>query len=292
MDHVVQAKSGLMVTGGRMKDGLPTSGESPLSDYMAAALLAFGVASALYQRERSGRGSRVDASLLMAALALQNNLMVRVEAVDGPPHAAFREWLAGAQRAGVPYAEQVERMPRSRPTGMLGVYYRTYATKDSGVAVACGSPSLRRRFISALGLEDPALDGHVAEAALDAHYAWLKGEAEAVMASRTAGEWQSILAVRGVPAGRVALPVEMLDAEQPAANGMFHRFEHPALGPVTVLGAPIAQGGEGFTPGPPTPPFGSEVGEILTWAGFTESDVERLLAGGAVTPRSTQGSEV
>jgi formyl-CoA transferase len=47
MDHVVQARSGLMVTGGRVLDGLPTSGESPIADYMAATLLAFGVATAL-----------------------------------------------------------------------------------------------------------------------------------------------------------------------------------------------------------------------------------------------------
>ena len=43
---------------------------------MAASLLAFGVASALYRRERTGRGGRVDTSLLLAALALQNNLML------------------------------------------------------------------------------------------------------------------------------------------------------------------------------------------------------------------------
>src|SRR5207253_2545686 len=72
MDHVVQARSGLMVTGGRTKDGLPTSGESPIADYMAAALLAFGVTSALYRRVRQRvaqtevhrcgrpRGSRAD----------------------------------------------------------------------------------------------------------------------------------------------------------------------------------------------------------------------------------------
>jgi len=45
MDLVVQPRSGLMVTGGRVKDGPPTMGESPIADYMAAALLSFGVAT-------------------------------------------------------------------------------------------------------------------------------------------------------------------------------------------------------------------------------------------------------
>ena len=59
MDMVVQARSGLMVTGGKVSNGLPTTGKSPIADYMAAALLAFGVAAALYRRERTGRGGRV-----------------------------------------------------------------------------------------------------------------------------------------------------------------------------------------------------------------------------------------
>src|SRR5688572_2694284 len=114
MDYVVQARSGLMVTGGRTKDGLPATGESPIADYMTASLLAFGVASALYQRERTGRGGRVDTSLLLAALALQNNLMIRVEGLDGARHAEFSDWLARARGGGVPFSEQVERMPRNR----------------------------------------------------------------------------------------------------------------------------------------------------------------------------------
>jgi crotonobetainyl-CoA:carnitine CoA-transferase CaiB-like acyl-CoA transferase len=283
MDLVVQARSGLLTTNGKLTDGLPATGESPVADYMAASLVAFGVASALYQRAQTGRGSRVDVSLLMAALVLQNNMMVRVDAADGPTHAAFREWLAGARRDGVPYAEQAERMPRSRPVGMTAVYYRTYATKDAALAVACGSPSLRRRFIAAVGREDPALAGPVTD--LDAHYAGLKGAVEATVVSRTTSEWRAILDASGVPASGVALPVEILDDEQPAANGMFYRYDHPALGPVTVLGAPVAQGDGGFAPGPPTAAFGSETREILEWAGLAAGHLDRLLAGGAVTAR-------
>jgi crotonobetainyl-CoA:carnitine CoA-transferase CaiB-like acyl-CoA transferase len=282
MDMVVQARSGLMVTGGKMSNDLPTTGESPIADYMAAALLAFGVASALYRRERTGRGGRVDTSLLQSALALQNNLMVRVEKVDGPRHADFREWLGEARRAGVPFVEQAERMPRNRPAAMAAVYYRTYATKDAALAVACGSPSLRRKFIAALGHEDAALAGGVAD--VDAHYATLKRAVEATVASRTTEEWQAHLARAGVPASRVALPLEILDDAQPAANEMFARQDHPALGPLTVFGPPVRLDGDGFVAGPPTPPFGSEARAILEWAGFGPSDVDRLLAGGAVTP--------
>jgi CoA:oxalate CoA-transferase len=283
MDLVVQGRSGLMVTGGRVKDGLPTTGESPIADYMAAALLAFGVASALYRRERTGRGGRVDTSLLLASLALQNNLMVRVDALDAARHAGFAEWLAQARAGGVPFAEQVERMPRNRVVASQAIYIRTYATKDAALAVACGSPSLRRKFIAAIGHDDPALTSAVAD--VDAHYAALRTAVEATIASRTTHEWKTVLDVAGVPASGVALPTEILDDPQPAANAMFQRFEHPALGPVTVLGPPVQVDDRGFVPGPPTAAFGSEVRAILTWAGFADRDVERLVAGGALTPR-------
>ena len=277
MDHVVQARSGLMVTGGRTKDDLPTSGESPIADYMAATLLAFGVASALYRRERTGRGGRVDTSLLLAALSLQNNLMVRVEKFDGARHAAFRDWLQEARGGGVPFAEQVEQMPRNRVIASLAIYIRTYATKDAALAVACGSPALRRKFIAAIGHEDPALTGSVTD--VEQHYTALKPAVEATIASRTTAEWQAHLDAAGIPASGVSLPIEILDDPQPAANEMFHRFDHPTLGPTTVLGPPLRLDAEGFRPGPPTPAFGSEARAILTWAGFGESDVQRFLAG-------------
>jgi crotonobetainyl-CoA:carnitine CoA-transferase CaiB-like acyl-CoA transferase len=283
MDLVVQGRSGLLVTNGKLKDGLPATGDSPVADYMAAVLLCFGVASSLYQRVETGRGSRVDVSLLMAALVLQNNLMIRVDKADGPNHVAFLDWLGRARRDGVPYAEQMERMPRSRTVAMVAIYYRTYATKDAALVVACGSPSLRRKFIGAVGLDDAALDTPVDD--LEAHYAALRAKVEAVVATRTTAEWRAILEARGVPASGVALPIEIIDDEQPGANGMFHRYEHPTLGPVTVLGAPVGQGDGGFVPGPPTQPFGSETGEILAWVGFDPAAVARLLASGAVTPR-------
>ena len=177
-------------------------------------------------------------------------------------------------------------MPRSRPVGMTAVYYRTYATKDAALAIACGSPALRKRFIAAIGLDDPALGGAISdEAALEKHYARLKSAAEALVASRTTAEWQAALEGAGVPASGVMLPVEALDAEQPIANDMIHRYEHAQLGPVTVLGAPLGVGDGGFAAGPPTPPFGSEVREILTWAGFEDAELERLLAEGVVSPR-------
>src|SRR5207247_10395113 len=48
MDLGVQGRSGLMVTGGRVQDGLPTTGGAPSAHYMAADLLGFGAAFSLH----------------------------------------------------------------------------------------------------------------------------------------------------------------------------------------------------------------------------------------------------
>ncbi len=135
MDHVVQARSGLMVTGGKVQDGLPTSGESPIADYMAASLLAFGVASALYRRERTGHGGRVDTSLLLAALALQNNLMVRVDGLDGARHTAFADWL-GQARARRRAVHRAGGADAAQSRGRLAGHLRA-DLRDEGRGAGC-----------------------------------------------------------------------------------------------------------------------------------------------------------
>src|SRR5439155_780206 len=113
-------------------------------------------ASALLRRERTGRGGEVEAALMMAALVAQNNSMVRVESVDGAEHAKVRARLAAMRAAGRPFTEQDEIVPSARTPGMVNVYYRTYATKDDVVGVACVSPGLQRAFMEVLGLVDDA----------------------------------------------------------------------------------------------------------------------------------------
>src|SRR5215510_3471033 len=100
MDLVVQARSGLLAAGGHVQDGVPTGGENPVVDYMCAMTLAFGIASALLRRAGTGRGGEVDASLLMSALMIQNNNMVRIDSSDRATHTAVRGRLAELRAAG------------------------------------------------------------------------------------------------------------------------------------------------------------------------------------------------
>jgi crotonobetainyl-CoA:carnitine CoA-transferase CaiB-like acyl-CoA transferase len=278
MDMVVQARSGLMATLGRVEDGVPVAGDSPVADYMCAMTLAFGIAAALLRRERTGRGGEVDVALFMAALTLQNNSLVRVASADSARQGNALERLAEMRAAGRPFAEQAGIMPTVRTPGMTNVYYRTYAVKDATVAVACVSPGLQRTFMEAIGLTDAHHASPVADPL--AHYLALRERAEAVLRSRTAAGWKEIFDRRGVPGAAVRFAIEMLDDAQALANGLFHDLPHPSVGTVRVLAPPLAMDGGGFQPAAPTAAFGSEARAILGEIGFNESEVDELLKAG------------
>jgi crotonobetainyl-CoA:carnitine CoA-transferase CaiB-like acyl-CoA transferase len=276
MDLVVQARTGLMASLGKVRDGVPASGEAPVADYICALSLAFGVSAALLRRERTGRGGEVNAALMMAALVAQNNSMVRVESIDGPVHADVRGQLAQRRRAGRSFEEQEATVVSARTPSMLEVYYRTYATKDDVVGVACVSPGLQRTFMDVLGLKDEGPKGGD-RATLQRYYAELGARCEAVMASRTAAEWKGIFDARGVPGAAVRFSVELFDDEQALANGFVHDLPHPVLGPVRVLAPPIKLDGDGFRPGAPTAAFGSQTRAILGELGFEAAAIDELL---------------
>jgi formyl-CoA transferase len=279
MDLVIQARTGLMAAQGRVQDGLPASGDAPVADYMCAMTLAFGVASALLRRERTGRGGEVDVALMMAALVLQNNSMVRVESVDGPVHAAAGARLAALRAAGRPFGEQAELIPQVRTPGMVNVYFRTYATRDGVMGLACVSPGLQRTLMKALGLADALHATPIADReGQQHHYEALRPRVEAAMASRTTAEWKAIFDAHGVPASDVKLPFELLEDAQALANGFLHDLPHPALGPVRVLAPPLALDGPGFRPAPPTPPLGSETRTLLGALGFSGEEIASLVA--------------
>jgi crotonobetainyl-CoA:carnitine CoA-transferase CaiB-like acyl-CoA transferase len=279
MDLVVQARSGLMASLGKVRDGVPATGEAPVADYICALSLAFGVAAALLRRERTGRGGSLDVALFMAALLAQNNSLVRVTSVDGPVHAEALARLRELRAAGAPFEAQSAVIPSARTAGLLNVYFRTYPTKDEVIGIACVSPSLQRTLMDTLGLVDEAHGGGIRDRdALERHYTALGKRVEALMASRTSGEWKQIFDKRGLPAAAVRFAVEMFDDEQTRANGFLYDLPHPALGPVRVLAPPVKLDGEGFRPGAVTPPFGSETRAILAAAGFSEAEIDTLVS--------------
>ena len=284
MDMVIQARTGLMVAAGRIKEGVPQATDPPITDYFCATALAFGITSALLRRTQTGRGGEVNMSLLMSSLVLQNNVMLRVHRVDGAVHERALARLHELRAAGAPFTEQAALSAAVRPPNTANVYYRSYATKDAAIAIACVGPAMQRAFMRALGLTDEAHQGRPpAPETFAEYYADLGRRAEAIMRERTTAEWRKVFDGYGIPGGEVRLPMEMLDDPQPLANGMFADIEHPQIGPIRVVGPPLAM--DGFRASPVTPPFGSEARTILSDLGFTDAEVERFVTEGVTRER-------
>ena len=277
MDLVVQARSGLMAANGRISDGRPAAGDPVSADCMCAMTLAFGVSAALLRRERTGNGGIVDTSLMQAAMTLANNQLVRSEEKDAPEHAALLRRLKVAQTEGASFADQLELLRNARRAHMLLIYYRTYATRDSFIAVACGSHALRVKFAAALGITDaglePGFDGD-----LDAHYEALGRQVENLLAGSPSEHWLHVLRSAGVPVSAVRFPIELFDDPQVNINNMLTTVEHPQAGAITMVAPPVSLDGDGFRPGAPTAAFGSESDAILLELGFSPSEVEDLMS--------------
>jgi len=279
MDLVVQARSGLMVANGRITDDRPATGDPVSADYMCAMSLAFGVASALLRRERTGQGGVVHTSLMQAAMTLNNNQMLRIEGLDAEPQREALSTLAAQREAGTSYAAVRQSLPATRPAPMFRVYFRTYHTADGWIAVACGSHALRERFLLATGLRDDQLEADQ-ERVPPEHYVNLEREAERLFSSRSTAAWEATLSAAGVPVSDVKFPLEMLDDAQAEASGMFHDLAHPTLGTVRVLAPPVALDADGFQGRGRSQPLGEETRAVLSELGFTEEETDRLIASG------------
>lgn len=274
MDIVVQARSGLMMANGRQIDGRPMSGDPVSADYMAAMSLAFGIASALLRRTVTGEGGEVHASLMQAALTLNNTQMLRVESADGPVHEASRAQLDVLREHGAGYDEQRAAQPSARARTMADIYFRTYTTADGWIAVAGGSRKLRAAFSDVVGLDDQYAGDEIED---PEYYPALQQKAESIMASRTTQEWEDALTDAGVPASRVLLPFELIDDPQVAANDMLYDLEHPAVGQIRIMAPPVALDEAGFQPAHAPSAFASDTRAILAEIGFDDGQIDELV---------------
>jgi crotonobetainyl-CoA:carnitine CoA-transferase CaiB-like acyl-CoA transferase len=202
-DHVIQATSGLMAMTGT-EDVHPVKLGSPAVDYATGMTGAFALASALFQRERTGRGQRIDMAMLDVALILASSL------------------LTGYLRNGV----------HPKPHGNKHPHATNSAYPTGSGMVMLGASNLRQQRRLWTVLERPDM----IKRSNDERDADREREAAVladILATRTADEWEEFLQARHVPAARVRTLGEALADPQLASRGVVHRHD----------GAPGVDGG-------------------------------------------------
>jgi crotonobetainyl-CoA:carnitine CoA-transferase CaiB-like acyl-CoA transferase len=283
-DLIVQAMSGLMTAEGKLENGAPRHiWASPLVDTAAGMCLAWCVCGALYARERTGKGQKIETTLLGTALALLGMRFVQVESLDQEIRAQTLESLAAMRDAGMSYQDVLEVYQAEHPFSSSGIYYRAYQTRNGAIAVGCLSDPLRRRLLEALGLTDirfdPGYDPQSPEAV--AFGLKLAEQAEEIFKQKTTEEWLAILEQRGIPAGPVRFVEELFDDPHVWANGLVAELEHRDAGKVSMVG-PLAQFGETPLSVLASPALGQHTGEILQELGYSENEARRWREAGVI----------
>lgn len=199
-DQVLQAFTGMTTLQGKPGEPELTYG-SPV-DYYAAALVAAGVSSALYERERSGLGQHVGVSLLRSALAMQSARFVQAE---GEAHDIGRDMRSG---------------------GITGLH----PTAEGYLYLSANTPRFWAALCERVGL------GTVAD---DPRYATVRDRAaragellpllRQALLAHSARRWEELLG-DAVPCSAVRAIEDMFDDRQVQAEGIIGPIAHPVLG--------------------------------------------------------------
>ena len=215
-----------------------------LADIAGGALFgAVGILAALYERERTGRGQQVDVSMCEGALAFMIPDLGNYDASGKPPRRGGELLNGGAAAYGV------------------------YRTKDGRfLSVGALEPKFWTTFNQAIGR--PADHSElVGDAATQAR---VRGEIQAILATRTRDEWETVL-TGDVCVEPVLAPDELAQHPQHRARERFFR-----VGELGMTRTPLGRR-EGHTA---PPGLGADSAAILAEAGVSDEEIARLKAAG------------
>ena len=261
-DLITQGYSGLMSVTGEGPGRAPVKVGVPVTDITAGILAAFGVVSALFERERTGKGQRVDTSLYEAGIMQtywQSAIALATGASPGPLGSAH---------------------PLSAP-------YQTFPTIDGWVNVGASNEATWIGLTEAVNAPDLRWDERFrTNARRMANLDELMGELAPHFLEQSTDRWLERLEDAGVPAGPIASVGEMLEHPQTHARDMVIEVEHDKAGTVRSLGTPVKMSAstieseEGKRCGAPT--LGQHTREVLVEAGLCDVEVDRLMVAGVV----------
>jgi crotonobetainyl-CoA:carnitine CoA-transferase CaiB-like acyl-CoA transferase len=258
-EALMQAFSGIMSITGE-PGGAPVRCGVSFLDLTTGILCAFGVVNALRLRDRTGRGQRVDGSLLETAVGLLN-------------FQAEGYLLAGT----VPRA-----LGSAHPS--LSPYRNFRCRDDQWVFIAGANDRLWKRLAVALGLagmaEDPRFASNVTRVRNREELERRVGEAIAALDREAL---LKRLHEAGVPATPVNTVDQVLNDPQTATRSVLRRMAHPKLGEIPVVGMPITFSGMDPRVRRHAPTRGEHTDEVLAECGYDAGQIAALRAGHVVS---------
>jgi crotonobetainyl-CoA:carnitine CoA-transferase CaiB-like acyl-CoA transferase len=256
-DLIAQGVSGLMsITGepGRA----PVKTGNPVTDINAGILAALGIVAAYVHRLKTGEGQLVDTSLMEAGVQQTY-------------------W-----QAAIFFATGVS----PEPTGsahVLTAPYQSFPVSDGWINVGGANQTNWKRLSTLVGMPELAEDPRFA---LNAGRMKNRPELVAILSerlkARTSKEWLADLDAAGIPAGPINDIGAMVRDPQVLARDMVLDIDHPRAGRTKALGLPVKLSASPGGNRRPSPLFGQHTREVLAEAGYSSTEIEQLIASGAV----------
>jgi formyl-CoA transferase/CoA:oxalate CoA-transferase len=257
-DAVIQAEGGLMSLTGA-GDGPPYRVGIAVADVVSGLFAAQGVVLALFARERTGRGQRVDIGMLDSVVALLTYQAGIFFATNEAPH-----------RLG-------NRHPSIVP-------YEAFRASDADLLVAVGNDGLFRKFCAAIGLESLGGDARFAtNADRVARYQELRPILAAQLETRPRQYWIEQLSAVGVPCGAVRDLQQVLTDPQLLSREMIATVEHQTAGALRQIGIPIKLSDTSGTIRSAPPTLGQHTESVLAKdLGLGAAELEALRTSGII----------
>ncbi|MEM0987661.1 MAG: CaiB/BaiF CoA-transferase family protein [Pseudomonadota bacterium] len=250
-DAVIQAQAGLMSVNG-VPGGGPTRLGIPIVDIATGMATAIGINMALYEREKSGRGQFIEASLYDTGVSLLF------------PHYA-NYFLSG----------KTPQITGNRHTNLSP--YDAYPTKTCDIFIAGGNEGQFKRLCTVLGVPELAEDATFSSnAGRITNQEALRARFEPLMAQWDGEELASTLMKNGVPAGPVLEIPAVMEAEHTMVREMTINING-----FRTTGNPIKMSRTPAQPAKKKPPkFGEETRTILAEIGYSAEEIDAMIAAG------------
>jgi crotonobetainyl-CoA:carnitine CoA-transferase CaiB-like acyl-CoA transferase len=260
-DQIAQGHAGLMALTGI---DLPTRVGVAVGDMTAGMWAAIGIMAALRTRERTGKGERIETSLVASLVAMLG--------VQG------QRYLSAGQ---VP-----ARTGNSNP---VIAPYGTYMASDGPLNLAPATDAMWRALCNELGLADLPTDERFAtNAARIANRQTLDAMLAERIRLQPRAHWVDRLVAAGIPAGRINDLPEVFEDAQVRHCRMVRMAEHPVLGPIPQLALPLQFDSLDLGPASAPPVLGQDTVEVLQSYGVEEGEIESLLARRVVVQGTAQ----
>ncbi|MFL6623629.1 MAG: CaiB/BaiF CoA transferase family protein [Sulfurifustis sp.] len=299
-DIIGHAASGVM-SNYADEEGTPRGpGAIPYIDLGTGMMNALAIVSALYYRNRTGEGQKIETSLFSTGMALQAQNLIHIDQLDAHQHQEEVRILKTAHQEGKKHTHIMDEFAEMRlradlpdtarpievpdclhrPTDrQVYAYYRVYETGDGYLSIAALNRGQREKMCAALGVVDKHVAKDVGDLSDEAYF-----EQKAVMHTiaehlkqNTTAHWLQVLETAGVPCGRVNYRSDLYTDPQAQTLGMIWELKNRDLGTYKASGNPIRFSKTPVAPGPGAPSLGENTEAILRELGYGAEEIERLL---------------